>query len=96
MGLVNNVNGITRADISSLQSDRHSAFGSEAKNSIFEGNEQDDNHVQVQFKSEDTLKKEGKTRHMFAAKDGPDKGSKFYSDEDYDMWGNYKPNKKKK
>ena len=43
-----------------------------------------------EFNSANSLESQGKTKHWFRAKNGPDKGSKFYRDSDYDFFGNYK------
>jgi hypothetical protein len=43
-----------------------------------------------EFNSLNDLKEQGKTKHLFAAQDGPDKGSRYYNSSDYDFFGNYK------
>lgn len=43
-----------------------------------------------EFNSKNDLEKQGKTKHLFAAKNGPDKGSKFYRSSEYNFFGYYK------
>ena len=42
------------------------------------------------FNNEEELAKQGKTRHWCAAKNGPDKGSKYYRSSEYNFFGYYK------
>lgn len=42
------------------------------------------------FNNRQTLKEQGKTKHWFRAKNGPDKGSKFYRSSEYTFFGYYK------
>lgn len=46
--------------------------------------------VPEKFNNKQTLKEQGKTKHWFRAKNGPDKGSKFYRSSEYTFFGYYK------
>ena len=43
-----------------------------------------------EFNSLNDIKQQGKTKHLFAAQDGPDKGSRYYRSSDYNFFGYYK------
>lgn len=43
-----------------------------------------------EFNSKDDLIQQGKTKHFFGAKNGPDKGSKYYRSSEYTIFGYYK------
>ena len=43
-----------------------------------------------EFNSVNDMEKQGKTKHFFAAKNGPDKGSKYYRSSEYNFFGYYK------
>lgn len=43
-----------------------------------------------EFNSKEDLIQQGKTKHFFGAKNGPDKGSKYYRSSEYTIFGYYK------
>lgn len=99
MSFINNVNG-SQIDTSVLKNLKDSQVSQKYDSHTAEynfGESDDNNYIQVKdnYKSRKTLQDEGKTKKPFAAKDGPQKGSRFYSYDDYDAFGNYKGNKKK-
>lgn len=90
MSFVNGVGNVDKATFEQLQKSQDFAK-TDAKVSNYEFDESSDKvAVEVKFKSKENLESEGKTYHMIAAHDGPDKGSHYYRSEDYDMWGYYK------